>query len=164
MNNIQFCIILLAMMSFAMQSCTSEPVELIAPETRERIEGEEYRAIGVDFLIAPDNQEVWSNLIWQADGSWEQHPLGKVYPQQSDWLKVIWTPAAQRLEFNIKYDVIGFSSLSLQENDGCGLVESMHIYDDSEWYKITYVVNDEFVDCLEDTGDQIKMDIIILLK
>jgi hypothetical protein len=153
----------LTTLSFAVQSCTSEPVELLAPETKQRIEDKNARAICVHFIIAPDNQEVWSNLVWKEDGTWEITPLGIIYPNQSDWMSASWTPNAHLLELSIKYDVIGFSKPILQEDDSCGQTESIHTYDNGAFYKITFSMDDEFVQCLDGTGDQIKLDITILL-
>ena len=157
MNYIQFSILILAILTFAIQSCTKRPVEVLAPETVERITEEATQEVNLKFVFAPDNNEVWSNLIMNNDGTWERNDIGQIYPTPTNWMQAIWSPNTNRLIFKFKYQVLGIPSVELWENESCGDIEKEIVYKEDNLYIIQLDVDDDFVNCLDGTGDQIKM-------
>lgn len=157
MKPIQFSIIILALLFFAFQSCTRDTVELLSPETIERITDQATEEVNLKFVFAPDNNEVWSNLIWKANGSWERNDIGEIYSNQTDWMQAIWSPNSNQLFFKFKYEVMGIPSVELWENEWCGDIEKETVDKEGDLYVIKLEVDDDFVNCLDNTGDQIKM-------
>ena len=115
------------------------------------------------FTYSPDNCKVWSNLTWE-NGCWLTHPLGHIYECSTDWMQANWQPRNNFFELFLKFEVRGFSGIKIRQNEQCGNITSSHLFITEDAYKISFSVNDDFVNCLDNTGDEITLDVIIVVS
>lgn len=155
---------MLSFCSLLLCSCTSDTIELLSPETKEQIQGEATRAVAIRLIFTPQQSEVWSNLVWATDDTWEVTTLGKNYPNPNNWLQVTWQPNHYELRVQLQHKIVDYSNPVLIDQAFCGIVEASELNDTANGTSINFKVDADFVDCLEARTDQIQVDLTILLN
>lgn len=59
--------------------------------------------------------------------------------------------------------MIGHSAIEIKEDENCGEIEQMRLSEQDGFQVLTFWVDDDFVNCLDNTGHQIKLDMTIMI-
>lgn len=164
MKTTYYFIFMLSCCSLFLGSCTSDTIELLSPETKEQIQGEATRAVAIRLIFTPQQDQVWSNLVWAADGTWAVTTLGKNYPNPNNWLQITWQPDNYEFLVQLQHKVVDYSNPVLIDQAFCGAVEASEFSDTANGTIICFKLDADFVDCLEVRTDQIQVDLTILLN
>lgn len=165
MNYIQLFISIIVSLTFAFQSCTQKPVELLSPETVEKIEAEtaDFEEIDFKFRYNPATDELWTDLMIDNEGEWSHDKNGRIYESITPWIQVMWLPISNVFELRLKYEIVEFTGVELLSDEPCGEIEKEMVYYNGEFYIIHLEVNDDFVNCLDGTNDEIKLTVRLKL-